>query len=65
MIFGTRVKRLIEVQVRDTVLGVRRGSRVRGCGVGVVAAPLTSPICHLPGRPNSSDCNTDGLGEKK
>ncbi len=37
------------------------GGGVRGCRVGIVAAPLTSPICHLPGHPNSSDCNTDGL----
>lgn len=36
-----------------------------GCWVGIVAAPLTTPIRHLPGSPNSSDSNTDGLWGKK
>lgn len=55
------------MQVRDAGGGRGQEGRggVRGCGVGIMAAPLTSPICHLPGRPNSSDCNTDGLWEKK
>lgn len=46
-------------------LGLGWSGCARVYGLGIMAAPLTRPICHLPGRAKSSDCSTDGLLEKK